>query len=151
MLAASDLPTTLDLDSTLATLANFTSTVTPQTTAAPANDTGVDRHPQPHTAGYYTALVAMATVILTAVGGNVCNMVVIMRSSQLRHSLSNFFVVSLCTSDLLAATLVMPVAAFTFALGDWPLDDAACSVAGFVTSLFMFVSTTTLSVISVER
>ena len=73
------------------------------------------------------------------------------RSAPLRHSLSNVFLVSLCTCDLLAACLVMPLAAATFAVGQWPLSREACSVAGFATSLFMFVSVTTLCVIAVER
>ncbi|KAK7101386.1 probable G-protein coupled receptor 101 [Littorina saxatilis] len=113
-----------------------------------SNSSATPRH---HGAGHYAALVVMATVIVTALLGNVCNMAVIVRSSALRHSLSNFFVVSLCLCDLLAATLVVPAAALTFAVGEWPFGQVVCSVAGFSTSLFMFVSMTTLCVISVER
>lgn len=151
MTSSSDSLTTVQLD---AALAKLTSTVVGPLTTADSNATVADEgsaDTTAHTAGYYAVLLAMMALMLTAVGGNVCNMLVIVRSSHLRHSLSNFFVISLCTCDLLAATLVMPVAAFTFALGAWPLGGAACSVAGFATSLFMFVSTTTLSVISVER
>nr|KAG5708501.1 hypothetical protein BaRGS_026228 [Batillaria attramentaria] len=105
----------------------------------------------PRGRGYYPALVAMATVCMAAVVGNVCNILVIAKCAHLRHALSNFFVVSLCTSDLLAATLVMPMAAAAFALGHWPFGETACDALGFLSSLLMFVSMTTLCVISVER
>ncbi|PVD24359.1 hypothetical protein C0Q70_14840 [Pomacea canaliculata] len=105
-------------------------------------------------AGHYAAVTLMVAITFLTVCGNLCNFVVITRSWQLRHTLSNFFVLSLFTCDLLAGLLVLPAAAYTFAAGDsdaWPLGPAACDAAGFMGNWLTFVSMTTMASIAAER
>ena len=73
--------------------------------------------PHLYTPVYYLILLFMVILIVVAVAANLCNLYVILKTPQLRHNLSNFFVVSLCVADLLAALCVMPVAATAYATG----------------------------------
>lgn len=83
----------MDTDSSVLDFTHDTTepwTAVTMTTADPQN---VTLATVPRGAGHYVALVVMATVSVTAVVGNVCNILVIARSAHLRHALSNLFVV----------------------------------------------------------
>ena len=97
------------------------------------------------------AIFAMVVIILLAVVGNVCVLVVILSNRNLRVQLTYIFVVNLCLCDLLAAVSVMPITIVSYSHGTWPMTDATCSTSGFFTSLLMLTSIASVCAISVER
>lgn len=93
----------------------------------------------------------MAIVNLTAVTSNALVLTAILRSPQLRNSLTNVFVVNLCLVDLLGSLFVLPISAASFIINKWSFGDGLCTCHAFFTAFFSFASTLSLSVISVER
>ncbi|XP_046580827.1 probable G-protein coupled receptor [Haliotis rubra] len=97
------------------------------------------------------SVTAMCIVNVVAFVGNLSNIIVILKCSQLRHTLTNLFVLNLCSVDLLASVLVLPMSIVSFIKGRWPLDTTACTINGFINSLLTFASITNLCTISIER
>ncbi|XP_046334744.1 probable G-protein coupled receptor [Haliotis rufescens] len=97
------------------------------------------------------SVTAMCIVNIVAFVGNLSNLIVILKCAHLRHTLTNLFVLNLCSVDLLASILVLPVSIATFIKGGWPLDTTACTITGFINSLLTFSSITNLCTISIER
>ncbi|XP_041350410.1 G-protein coupled receptor 61-like [Gigantopelta aegis] len=102
-------------------------------------------------ASRYVVLVLMCLVNLTAVVGNVSIIVVVLRCFQLRHTLTNFFVLNLSVVDLLGSVVALPVGISSFLHDAWPYGSRWCVVSGAVTSFSVYASICSLCLISVER
>ncbi|XP_077978082.1 G-protein coupled receptor 61-like [Glandiceps talaboti] len=111
------------------------------------NSTNADRE---MTAAIIVQVVFMVLIDIFAVCGNVSVMFVVIRNPQLR-SFAHLFVLNLCIIDLLAASLVLPVAITTVALEEWIFGETFCRASGFLNAFCIFASISTLAIISVER
>ena len=91
-----------------------------------------------------------ALVILTALLGNVLVLHAVRRNPGLR-TLPNYFVISLCVSDILMTTSVMPWSLGVLISGRWSYGGVSCQVQGFLSSVLAYVSILTISLIAVNR
>lgn len=62
-------------------------------------------------------VVLMAILIVFTFQGNLWILITVMATPQLRSCMTNIFVVNLCTVDLLASIVAMPLSAVTFMRG----------------------------------
>lgn len=92
----------------------------------------------------------MVTIMSAAVFGNLLVIVSVFRYEKLRL-IANTFIVSLASTDLLVACLVMPFSATKELAGVWPYGQLACDVFNANDVLFSTASLLHLCCISVDR
>ncbi|CAG5130808.1 unnamed protein product [Candidula unifasciata] len=97
------------------------------------------------------AVVLMAILIVFTFQGNLWIIITIMATDRLRSSLANILVINVCTIDLLASIVVLPLSALTFLRGLDTLAKQTCTVTGFFNTLVMVSSMLSLCAVSMER
>ena len=100
-------------------------------------------------AAFFKAL-AMTTIIVAAVCGNMLVIVSALRFERLRI-IANSFLVSLAVADLLVAVLVMPFNALQQVAGRWPFGPVVCDIFNANDVLFSTASLLHLCCVSVDR
>ena len=76
------------------------------------------------------ASVCMVLCIISITGNSlVC--IAAYRNPNLR-STTNLYIIALAVSDLLCATIEMPLASSTLVIGRWDFGDVVCEIQGFV-------------------
>ena len=92
----------------------------------------------------------IATVIITAIIGNILVIMVIANNRGMRTR-TNVFLCNLAVADLACAVFDMPVSMVTIAAGRWVFNDVVCQLNGFATPLFLITSIHTLMYMSVHK
>ena len=64
---------------------------------------------------------------------------------------SNLYIIALAVSDLLVATIEMPLTSSTLIVGKWDFGNALCQIQGFVAEFTYYVTPATLSLIAFNR
>lgn len=96
-------------------------------------------------------VVLMTVVTALALFTNLAIVLIVIKISQLRYTLTNVFVINLCVADILGALIILPICIIVFVEGYWPWNHEFCIATGFLNSLFIFASILNICVISVER
>jgi hypothetical protein len=120
-------------------------------TTAITNVTNITGGHTVYDTGTIVALTSMVLINVVALLANLSVIIVILKNASLRHTLTNLFVLNLCSVDFLSSLLVLPITTTVFAKGYWPWSTALCMVDGFLNALCAFASILSLCVISVER
>lgn len=89
-------------------------------------------------------------VCIFAIGGNTCMWLIIYRTRKLR-TISNAFILSLNSADLLVSVVNMPTTVIAIAMGRWPFSSQACQVFGFFNMFTLVQSVLSLCNISINR
>lgn len=102
-----------------------------------------------------TVIVVMcySLVALLAVLGNLLVIWTVWRNTHM-HTVTNYYLVNLAISDLLVATIVMPLKLLEYTgKCEWHvfMSDGLCSVVYYLLPIFVFASVLTLAAISIER
>ena len=82
--------------------------------------------------------------------GNLLVCLTIYRNTRLRTT-TNLYIVALAVSDLLSATLVMPISAGVFITGRWMYGQTVCELHAFFVNFVVFVTPTTMGVTAFNR
>lgn len=67
---------------------------------------------------YQWPVLFLFTIVVLALGGNILVCLAV-RSQRKLHNMFNYFLVSLALSDMLSATLVMPLSIVKALIGEW--------------------------------
>ena len=94
--------------------------------------------------------VALGTIVLMTVCGNVLVLLAVFVNSHLR-STTNFFIVNLAIADLLLGTLVLPFSASLEIVNYWAFGQLFCDIWAAVDVLCCTASIMSLCVISIDR
>ena len=87
---------------------------------------------------------------ITSIIGNSLVCIAAYRNTNLR-SVTNLYIIALAVSDLLCATIEMPLASLTLIIGRWDFGDAACEIQGFVDVFTTYATPATLGLTAVNR
>lgn len=74
-----------------------------------------------------------------SLGGNVLVCITIYRKQVLR-TITNMFIVTLCVTDILLASIAMPLTLGALIMDHWPFGELACQIQGFSIHLLVFQS-----------
>jgi len=92
-------------------------------------------------------------VAFLALLGNLLVIWTVWRNTHM-HTVTNYYIVNLAISDLLVASIVMPLKLLEYtAKCEWHvfMSDGLCSVVYYLLPVFVFASVLTLAAISMER
>ena len=87
---------------------------------------------------------------ITSLIGNSLVCIAAYRNLNLR-STTNLYIIALAVSDLLVATIEMPLTSSTLIVGKWDFGNALCQIQGFVAEFAYYVTPATLSLIAFNR
>ena len=87
---------------------------------------------------------------ITSFIGNVMVCLAVFRNRNLR-STTNLYITALAISDLLCATVEMPLTAATLIIGRWDFGDALCQIQGFVDAFATYSTPATLCLLAFNR
>ena len=87
---------------------------------------------------------------ITSLIGNSLVCVAAYRNLNLR-STTNLYIIALAVSDLLVATIEMPLTSSTLIVGKWDFGNALCQIQGFVAEFAYYVTPATLSLTAFNR
>lgn len=100
-----------------------------------------------------TVVVCYIFVAVLAVLGNLLVIWTVWRNCNM-HTITNYYIVNLAISDLLVASIVMPLKLLEYTADcEWHIfkSDGLCSVVYYLLPIFVFTSVLTLAAISIER
>lgn len=99
------------------------------------------------------ALLALysATSLTSLLGNGALICVLLLDKSRSSKASIRNYLFNLALSDILIATIAVPANYANVVLGHWPYPRFACPMAQIVQVLAVFVTSVTLSVVSVER
>jgi len=97
-----------------------------------------------------TFIVAYTTIILMALAGNGLMVAAVVADKRLR-TVTNTFMVSLAISDVLIATVNMPVQLWYYVSNEWTLGEAMCKLSRYVQGVVIVNCILTLTGIAVDR
>ncbi|XP_022794754.1 beta-1 adrenergic receptor-like [Stylophora pistillata] len=95
------------------------------------------------------AIVCLALNITSFIG-NVMVCLAVFKNRNLR-STTNLYITALAISDLLCATVEMPLTAATLIIGRWDFGDAVCQIQGFVDAFATYSTPATLCLLAFNR
>ena len=101
----------------------------------------------------FNVLIAVYTLlIVTGLCGNCLVVLAVIRKPTMR-TLRNTFIINLAVSDLLLCLLTMPLTLMEILTKHWPLGNSviSCKIAGGLPAVSIFVSTISITVISLDR
>ena len=87
---------------------------------------------------------------ITSILGNILVCLAIYKNRKLR-STTNLFIVALAASDLLCATVEMPLASAVLITGKWQFSDPLCELQGFVDVFATYVTPATMGLTAFNR
>ena len=90
------------------------------------------------------------TLNITSIIGNGLVCIAAYRNPNLR-STTNLYIIALAVSDLLCATIEMPLASSTLVIGRWDFGDVVCEIQGFVDVFTTYATPATLGLTAVNR
>ena len=102
------------------------------------------------TSGEISIVVFSTLINLVTFFGNLIVLFAFLTTPKLR-TYSNYYVVSLAVSDLIAGGITMPVYSVYWVLGEWPFSDTFCDVYLYVNHVFIHISIVTIVVIAYDR
>ncbi|XP_030856350.1 protein trapped in endoderm-1-like [Strongylocentrotus purpuratus] len=79
-------------------------------------------------------------IIVVGSGGNLLTILAVAKSKRLRANTMNLYIVSLCVSDILYCTTILPVLLAVYTHNAWILGQTYCKI--YATLLFTFVGAT---------
>lgn len=91
-----------------------------------------------------------ALLIIVTFVGNFMVCVAVFKSVRVR-TVPNMFVTNLAVSDILMATICMPISLHVLILGKWPFSSVVCDLQGFFMFSFGVVSPDNMTAIAVNR
>jgi len=86
---------------------------------------------------------------ITSILGNTLVCLAIYKNRKLR-STTNLFIVALAASDLLCATVEMPLASVVLITGKWQFSDPLCELQGFVDEFTTYVTQATIALTATD-
>ena len=95
------------------------------------------------------ASVFLALNIISFIG-NALVCLAVYKNPQLR-STTNLYIIALAASDLLCATVEMPLASAVLIIGRWEFGDALCEIQGFVDAFITYVTPATMGLVAFNR
>jgi len=95
-------------------------------------------------------IVLYVVIIVLALGGNLLVFLVVAVNRKLR-TVTNTFILSLAVSDILIATLNMPVQLLYYVKNEWTLGLAMCKLSRYLQGVVIVSSILTLTGIAVDR
>ena len=113
----------------------------------PVNITG--RHSLSWPANVVVATFSCTTSFITVVG-NVLVIYAYCTTKQLR-TYTNYFIVSLAVSDIVAGAITMPLYSVYWILGYWPFSDFLCDAYLYINHVFIHISIMAIVVIAYDR
>lgn len=102
---------------------------------------------------YCTIIVAYILVMMMAIFGNMLVIWTVWRNVHM-HTVTNYYIVNLATSDFLVSLIVMPLKLLEYTSPcKWHIfsTDSLCAFLSYVQPIFVFASVLTLVAISLER
>ena len=87
---------------------------------------------------------------ITSLTGNSLVCIAAYRNLNLR-STTNLYIIALAVSDLLVATIEIPLTSSTLIVGKWDFGNALCQIQGFVAEFAYYVTPATLSLTAFNR
>ncbi|XP_022808358.1 kappa-type opioid receptor-like [Stylophora pistillata] len=87
---------------------------------------------------------------ITSIIGNSLVCIAAYRNPNLR-STTNLYIIALAVSDLLCATIEMPLASTTLIIGRWDFSDVLCQIQGFVDGFTTYATPATLGLTAINR
>ena len=87
---------------------------------------------------------------ITSIIGNSLVCMAAYRNPNMR-STTNLYIIALAVSDLLCATIEMPLASTTLIIGRWDFGDAVCQMQGFIDVFSTYATPATLGLTVINR
>ena len=87
---------------------------------------------------------------ITSIIGNSLVCMAAYRNPNMR-STTNLYIIALAVSDLLCATIEMPLASTTLIIGRWDFGDAVCQMQGFIDVFSTYATPATLGLTAINR
>ena len=94
--------------------------------------------------------ILFTSLIILAFFGNVLSCTAVLKVPRLR-TVPNMFVTNLAISDILMATVCMPISLHVLISGKWPFSAVVCDLQGFFMFSFAIVSQGNLMAIAINR
>ncbi|XP_062602402.1 octopamine receptor beta-2R-like [Saccostrea cucullata] len=94
--------------------------------------------------------IILTMICFTAIVGNTCMWIIVIRNKDLR-TVTNSFLLTLASADLMVSVVNMPVTILTIFKGEWVFSDDACTILGFTNMLTLVTSVLSLCNISINR
>ena len=101
-------------------------------------------------AAVITGTSVLLIMNIVSVIGNILVCLAMYRNPNLR-STTNLYIIALAVSDLICATVEMPLASAVFIIGKWDFGDALCQIQGFVDAFTTYVTPATMALTAFNR
>ena len=101
-------------------------------------------------AAVITGTSVLLIMNIVSVIGNILVCLAMYRNPNLR-STTNLYIIALAVSDLICATVEMPLASAVFIIGKWDFGDALCQIQGFVDAFASYVTPATMALTAFNR
>ena len=95
-------------------------------------------------------ILILLVVNILSLGGNVLVCITVYRRSVLR-TITNMFIVSICVTDILLASVAMPLTLGSLTVDYWPFGELVCQIQGFSIHLLVFQSLQIITLTATNR